>query len=156
MYPESRPSQTQYMYIFTGEIARLNCGIRPGRARSLYSAEWNRNNQFVNTTFSLSVPVQNLSQNGTVYQCIVTVQGCSPGCTPRILEGDSITLVVGGKYILTNRFRLATSWMRQMLLNLVGPVWGALFPLVVFCLFFCIHLVALYSLMIAEFQLPFI
>ena len=91
-YPESgRSSQTQY--VFTGETAQLNCSIQPGRARSLYSAVWTRNNVRIDdTTFSLSVPIQNVSQNGTIYQCTVTVQSCSPisRCSTgnRIAVGD--------------------------------------------------------------------
>ena len=107
-YPESSPSQTQYMYIFTEETARLNCSTQPGQARTLYSAEWNRNNiRIVNTTFSLSVPVKNVSQNGTVYQCTVAVQSCSPvssgrcEAASRTVVGDSITLVVGEPLRLT-------------------------------------------------------
>ena len=109
-YPESgRSSQTQY--VFTGETAQLNCSIQPGRARSLYSAVWTRNNVRIDdTTFSLSVPIQNVSQNGTIYQCTVTVQSCSPisRCSTgnRIAVGDSITLV-GGECILYCKSKLS-------------------------------------------------
>ena len=111
-YPEpGRSPQTQY--VLTGKTVQLNCSIQPGRARTLYSAEWNRNNiRIDNTAFSLSVSVQSVSQNGTVYQCTVTVQSCSPvssgRCTAvtRTALGD--LFVVGGKCTLTNRFWLAT------------------------------------------------
>ena len=111
-YPESgRSSQTQYVYVFIGETAQLNCSIQPGRARSLYRAEWNRNNRRIDDTdFSLSVPVQNVLQNETVYQCTVTVQSCSPisRCPNgnRIAVGD-ITLVVGGECILYCKSKLS-------------------------------------------------
>ena len=114
-YPEDgRSPQTQTQYVFTEETAQLNCNIQPGRARSLYSVEWERSGtRIADTTFSISVAVQNMSQNGTVYQCSVTVEGCSPSCDRRFALGDPITLVVGGKCILTNRFQLATSLVRQ-------------------------------------------
>ena len=107
-YPEpGRSPQTQY--VFTGKTVQLNCSIQPGRARSLYSVEWDRDDtRIVDTTFSIPVAVQNVSQNGTVYQCTVTVQSCSPfssssSCrqSRRFVNGNPITLVVGGKYILT-------------------------------------------------------
>ena len=113
-YPESIHSpQTQYVYV--GETAQLNCSIQPGRARTLYRAEWLRNNRLLsnisNTNFSLSVPVQDVSQNGTIYQCSVTVQSCSPTsrCPAgnQIAEGDSITLVVGGEYTLHCKSKLS-------------------------------------------------
>ena len=73
----------------------------------LYNAEWNRNNMRITpTTFSLSIPVRNVSQNGTVYQCTVTVQSCSPVSSDhcfaasRTVVGDLITLVVGGECTL--------------------------------------------------------
>ena len=105
-YPEQdRSPQTQY--VFTRETAPLNCSIQPGQARLLYRVEWNRDDiRIDNTAFSLLVPVQNVSQNGTVYQCTVTVQSCSPvssgrcAATSRIVVGDPITLVVGGEYAL--------------------------------------------------------
>ena len=109
-YPASRPSPPT-QYIFIEETVQLNCSTRPGRARSLYSAEWNRNNiRIDNTAFSLSVPVQSVSQNGTIYQCTVTVQSCSPvsSCiaeSRRTMVGAPF--VVGGKCTLT-RFWLAT------------------------------------------------
>ena len=112
-YPEfSRSSQTQYVYVFIGETAQLNCSIQPGRARSLYSVQWTRNNRRIaNTTFSLSIPVRNVSQNGTIYHCIVTLQICSPisRCPTgdRIAEGDSITLVVGGGWTLYCKSKLS-------------------------------------------------
>ena len=104
-YPEQgRSPQTQYRYVFTGETVQLNCNIQPGRARILYSAQWNRNNmQIADTTFSLSIPVQDVSQNSTVYQCTVAVQSCSPissdrcAAASRTAVGDPITLVVGGE-----------------------------------------------------------
>ena len=105
-YPESGRPQTQYVYVFTGETAQLNCSIRPGRAITLYSAQWSRNNRrIIDNAFSLMVLVQNVSQNGTIYQCDVAVQSCSPisHCPTGnnwIAEGDFITLVVGGECIL--------------------------------------------------------
>ena len=110
-YPASRPSPPT-QYIFIEETVQLNCSTRPGQARSLYSAEWNRNNIRINdTTFSLSVPVQNVSQNGTVYQCTVTVQSCSPVSSGRCPTASRTAVgapfVVGGKCTLTNRFWLA-------------------------------------------------
>ena len=113
-YPESDGS-SQTRYIFTGETAQLNCNTQPGRARSLYRAEWTLNNRHLfnipDTNFSLSVPVQNMSQNGTVYQCTVTVQSCFPvsricTTTERSAVGDTITLVVGGKCTLTKMSKL--------------------------------------------------
>ena len=93
------------MYAFTGETAQLNCSIRPGRAFTLYSAEWSRNNRrIVDNAFSLMVLVQNVSQNGTIYRCDVAVKSCSPSshCRTgnRIAEGDFIRLVVGGECTL--------------------------------------------------------
>ena len=110
-YPASRPSPPT-QYIFIEETVQLNCSTRPGRARSLYSAEWNRNNILINdTNFSLSVPVRNVSQNGTVYQCTVTVQSCSPVALGRCPTASRTVVgapfVVGGKCTLTNRFWLA-------------------------------------------------
>ena len=108
-YPESgSSSQTQYVYV--GETAQLNCSTQPGRARSLYRAGWTRNNRRIATTFSLVVPIQNVSQNGTIYQCTVTVQSCSPisRCpTGNRIAGDSITLVVGGECILYCKSKLS-------------------------------------------------
>ena len=106
-YPESG-SSSQTQFLFTGETAQLNCNTQPGRAHSLYRAEWHRNNRRIpnipDTNFSLSVPVRDVSENGTVYQCTVTVRSCFPtssisGCAvaDRIAEGDAITLMVGGK-----------------------------------------------------------
>ena len=115
--PESSHSpQTQYVYV--GETAQLNCSTQPGRARSLYRAEWTRNSTHLsnipNTNFSLSVPVQDVSQNATVYQCTVIVQSCSPvshisGCTTteQSAVGDSITLVVGGECTLYCKSKLS-------------------------------------------------
>ena len=109
-YPESgRSSQTQY--VFTGETAQLNCSTQPGRARSLYSAQWTRDNVRIDdTTFSLSVPIHNVSQNGTIYQCTVTVRSCSPisRCLTgnRIAVGDFITLV-GGECTLYCKSKLS-------------------------------------------------
>ena len=109
-YPESgRSSQTRFFLI--GETAQLNCSIQPGRARSLYSPQWTRNNVHIATTFSLSVPVRDVSQNGTIYQCTVIVRSCSPisRCPAgnRIAEGDSITLVVGGECTLYCKSKLS-------------------------------------------------
>ena len=109
-YPESG-SSSQTQYVFTGETAQLNCSTQPGRASALYRAEWNRDNRPIDDTdFSLSVPVRDTSQNGTFYQCVVTIQSCSPisRCPTgnRIVEGD-ITLVVGGECTLT-KLELAT------------------------------------------------
>ena len=103
-YPEQgRSPQTQY--VLTRETAQLNCSIQPGQARLLYSVEWNRDDiQIENTNFSLLVPVQNVSQNGTIYQCTATVQSCSPvsagrcAAASRTAVGDPITLVVGGEW----------------------------------------------------------
>ena len=104
-YREPGRPRTQYVYAFTGETAQLNCSIQPGRARRLYSAEWYCNNRpIANTTFSLLVPVQNVSQNATIYQCIVTVRSCFPisRCLTgnQIAVGDPIILVVGGECTL--------------------------------------------------------
>ena len=108
-YPEQgRSPQTQY--VFTRETGRLNCSIQPRQASSLYSVVWGQDGTRIDgTNFSLSVPVRNVSQNGTVYQCTVTVQSCSPVSLDRcaaareFASGDPITLLVGGKCILTNR-----------------------------------------------------
>ena len=105
-YPQQgRSPQTHY--VFTGETGQLNCSIQPGQARSLYSVEWSRNDTRIDgTNFTLLVPVHNVSQNGTIYQCTVTVRSCSPVFLDRcataseIASGDPITLVVGGECIL--------------------------------------------------------
>ena len=109
-YPRGRSPQTHYVHVFTGKTGQLNCSIQPRRARSLYSVVWDQDDtRIVDTNFTLSVPVHNVSQNGTIYQCTVTVQSCSPVFLDRCAtasesaSGDPITLLVGGKCILTNR-----------------------------------------------------
>ena len=108
-YPEP-DSSSQTRFFLIGETAQLNCSIQPGRARSLYSPQWTRNNVRIATTFSLSVPVRDVSQNGTIYQCTVIVRSCSPisRCSTgnRIAVGD-ITLVVGGECILYCKSKLS-------------------------------------------------
>ena len=104
-----RPVQNyipQFLTVFPGETIELECGIQPGQARELYSVEWRLNNQVLNNQidFSLSVSVERMSQNGSVYQCSVTITSCSPistGCSSasRTVDGNSITLIVEGEWI---------------------------------------------------------
>ena len=93
-------SSSQFRPVFLGETVQLQCGIRPGRARDLYSVQWLRNNHNLNneTNFSLSVSVESMSENGTEYQCSVSIISCFPGCpdTP-VFDGPSIILIVGGE-----------------------------------------------------------
>ena len=94
------------LYIFLGETIELECDIQPGRARELYSnsVEWRLNNQILSNQrdVSLSVSVDGMSQNGSVYKCSVEITSCSPistGCSmvSRVADGNSTTLVVGGE-----------------------------------------------------------
>jgi len=104
-----RPVQNdipQFPTVFPGETIELECGIQPGQARELYSIEWRLNDQILSnqTNFSLSVSVERMSQNGSVYRCTVNITSCSPistGCSsaPRTVDGNSTTLIVEGEWI---------------------------------------------------------
>jgi len=88
----------QFLTVFPGETVPLECGIQSGRARELYSVQWLGNDQVLNNQrdFSLSVPVESMSENGTEYHCSVTIRSCSPGCSgSRVVDGPSIILIVG-------------------------------------------------------------
>ena len=91
----------------------------------------------------------------------MTVQGCSSGCTPRVVVGDPITLVVGGKCILTNRFWLATHVVTQKVNVHVVAHYSQCTCSCSLQYMYCIllYIVPLKStvmmILIAEFQLPF-
>jgi len=94
----------QFLTVFPRENVSLKCGIQPGRARELYSVQWFRNNEVLSNQrdFSLSVSVESMSQNGSVYRCTVEITSCSPistGCSsdPRTVDGNRTTLIVGGE-----------------------------------------------------------
>ena len=104
--PVQKDIPDQFRTVFPGEI-ELECGIQPGRARELYSIVWLHNKRILSnqTDFSLSVSVESVSQNGSVYQCRVEITSCSPttstGCSrdSRFVDGNSTTLIVEGEWI---------------------------------------------------------
>ena len=116
------PSRTQNVLI--GETVELECDIQPGRARELYSIEWFRYSPTVlimtpdsqlppphqsisPNSFSLSVSIEDMLQNGSNYQCVVRIKRFCPdkrpncGSSHNSVDGARITLVImGGELVL--------------------------------------------------------
>ena len=111
------PPQTRY--VLCGETIELDCDIRPGRATSLYAIWWTRSmptsltlipdslspphRSISPSNFSLSLSIEDMSQNGSVYHCSVQIRSCFPhthsGCSgsSSYADGARITLIVGGE-----------------------------------------------------------
>ena len=110
------PPRTQNVLV--GETVELECDIQPGRARELYRVEWFRygptililtpdyplpppHQSITASNFSLSVSIEDMSQNGSGYQCVVGIRSCSPYTCPewrslQSSDGARITLVIVG------------------------------------------------------------
>ena len=108
-YPELHPVQTYYA-VEAGQPVTMQCAIRPGKLIQRYTCIWrnaatqlvhagNTNYPISYADFSLTIMHTTQRDTGTDWHCRVTVDNPQTSHTHDwILESNSITLVVYGKY----------------------------------------------------------
>ena len=119
-YPELHPVQTCYA-VEVGQPVTIQCTISPGKLIQRYICVWRNASSFLihagNTNypisyadFSLTILHTTQSDAGTDWHCRVIVDNPQTSYTDDwILESNSITLVVYGKYLqYSEMFHLLT------------------------------------------------